>query len=83
MTLLTRVDELEAEVRETRELAQKAQRVSATHEEQINGRRGLQAAVDENTAAVKSLYRAAYWLAGIIIVASIGFAFSVMLLIGQ
>lgn len=52
------------------------------HEEQINGARGQSAAIDALAAEIKSLRRAAYWVAGIIIVGSITFAFSALSLIG-
>lgn len=52
------------------------------HEEQINGSRGQSAAIDLLAAEIKSLRRAAYWVAGIIIVGSITFAFSALSLIG-
>ncbi len=53
------------------------------HEEQINGRRGLQSSIDDLTKEVKSLRKAAYWVGGLIVAGAITFSFSVMALIGQ
>lgn len=50
-------------------------------DEQVNGVRGLSAAIDELAAEVKSLRKAAYWVAGLIVAAAISFAFSVLTLI--
>lgn len=52
------------------------------HEEQINGQRGLSAAIDGLAGEVKGLRKAAYWVAGLIIAGSITFAFSALTLIG-
>lgn len=81
MTLLRRVEEIEQDSRELHVLIEATRDVLNRHEEQINGTRGLQHALDANTAAVKSLYKAAYWLAGIIVAGAIGFAFSVLQLV--
>ena len=54
----------------------------ALHEEQISGNRGLSAAIDALATEVKSLRKAAYWVAGIIVAGSITFGFSVITLIG-
>lgn len=51
------------------------------HEEQINGRRGVQSALNELAVEVRSLRKAAYWVGGIIVASSIGFAFGVLALV--
>lgn len=51
------------------------------HEEQLNGARGISAALEALAIEVRSLRRAAYWVAGVIVVASITFAFSVLQLV--
>lgn len=56
-------------------------RALGSYEEQINGRRGMQAAINDLTLEVRSLRKAAYWVAGILIASSIGFAFGVLALV--
>lgn len=47
-------------------------------EEQINGERGISAAVNEQTREIKGLRKAAYWVAGVIVAGAITFAFAAM-----
>lgn len=52
------------------------------HEEQINGDRGLSKAIDVLTDEVKSLRRAIWTVGGGIVLSAVGFAFSVLTLVG-
>lgn len=58
------------------------QRVDSTHdlvrdhEEQINGDRGLSKAIDLLSSEVRSLRRAAWTVAGSIVVSAVGFGFA-------
>jgi hypothetical protein len=61
----------------------KANRNIASLREQVGGERGLSAAVTALAKEVASLRKAAYWVAGIIVASSIGFAFGVLALVPQ
>lgn len=83
MTLLTDVQQLRVEVGEIKDLVEVNRSGLERHEEQINGRRGQSAAIDAVASEIKSLRRAAYWVAGIIVSGSIGFAFTVFELMNR
>lgn len=94
MTLIQDVQALREETTQIMRLCSETASLCQTHEEQINGKRGIQAALNENTHAINRLgvaldeaerrvAKAAYWVAGVIIASSVGFAFSVLLLVGQ
>ena len=70
------------DVRALRKEVEAATTTVERHEEQINGKRGLSAAIDTLTAEVRGLRKAAYWLAGLIVASSVGFAFSVLTVFG-
>jgi len=70
------------DLRRTREELKTVKELVVTHEEQISGKRGLQAAIDELTEEVRSLRRSIYQVGGGIVLSSIGFGVSVLLLIG-
>lgn len=50
-------------------------------EEQVNGERGISAAINANTQEIRSFRKIGYWLIGLIVAASIGFGFGVLVLI--
>jgi hypothetical protein len=75
MTLLDDVRRIREDVKTVKDLAVK-------HEEQINGKRGLQAAMEELSEELRGLRRALWTVGGGIVLASIGFGFSVLMLIG-
>ena len=83
MTLLSELHAMRKQVAELAAALDAAEALVSRHEEQINGQRGLQRALDENTQEIKGLRKAAYWVAGLIISSSVGFAISVLLLIPQ
>lgn len=83
MTLLEDVAKLTRETHEIRDELDVVRADVDRHEEQQNGKRGTSAAIDILSAEVRSLRRAAYVVAGIIVTASIGFAFSVLQLVGN
>jgi hypothetical protein len=70
------------DVRKTREDLKAMRELVVTHEEQINGKRGLQVAIDELAEEVRSLRRSIYQVGAGIVLSSIGFGVSVLLLIG-
>jgi hypothetical protein len=78
---LQRVRELERAVDHLEERAQQDAKKIALLEEQISGSRGLEKAVVALADEVAGVRRSGYWLAGIIIAASIGFAFGVLALV--
>ena len=72
-----------------RTMAEEHRSMLDRHEEQVNGQRGLSTAIghlsdelkalgDRITVEVASMRRAAYWVAGVILVAAITFAFSTL-----
>lgn len=83
MTLLSEVHALREENAEIMRACNETGALVKNHEEQINGKRGIQHALDENTAAIAALRRAAYWVAGVIIVASVGFGFTVLRVVAE
>jgi hypothetical protein len=81
--VLSRLADIQRAVERLDGAVEKDGKAIALLEEQIGGDRGLNEAVKALAEQVSGLRRAAWWLAGIIVTSSIGFAFSVMLLIGQ
>jgi DNA mismatch repair protein MutH len=82
MTLLDDVHKLQETNRHLRDEVDGLKKLVTTQEEQINGKSGLYAAVQALAAEVHGLRRAMYVVGGIIVTASIGFAFSVLQLTG-
>lgn len=78
MTIITDIQRLSDAVREVEAQVEKNRSLLERHEEQISGTRGLSAALNALAEEVKSLRKAAYWVAGLIMASSIGFAFSVL-----
>ena len=83
MTLLDRIEELELAQRETRVLVDENKANIERHEETINGKRGIQEALDANTEAIKGLYRAAWAIVVVVIIASVGFGFTILRLLAE
>ena len=82
MPIIDDVRKLQVEVKELSDQLENEKRLSGLVHEQINGERGLSAVINQQTTEIKGLRKAAYWVAGLIISGSIGFAFSVLALIG-
>jgi hypothetical protein len=78
MTILNDISRLTEGLRELEAQVEKNRSLIERHEEQISGVRGLSAALNTLADEVKSLRKAAYWVAGLIMASSIGFAFSVL-----
>jgi hypothetical protein len=83
MTLLQDVEALRVEVDRLAEVVNTNKDGLGRHEEQINGERGLSAAIKQLSEEVRGLRRAAYWVAGLIVAGSITFAFSVLAVVGN
>jgi chromosome segregation ATPase len=81
MTVVSDIQKLQEQVNAVEEQCESTGKKVARHEEQINGARGLYAAINAQTEEIRSLRKAAYWVGGLIIAGAIGFAFSVLLLI--
>lgn len=82
MTLMDDLKRLQEAVQELARQVEKNRSMVSLHEEQVNGERGLSAAIDQLAAEVKSLRKAAYWVAGLIVAGAITFAFSVLSMVG-
>lgn len=81
MTLLEVLETVRKEqARQATEIEAEA-RLLARHEEQINGERGLSAAITAQTLEIRGLRKAAYWVAGLIVAGSITMAFSAISLV--
>jgi hypothetical protein len=81
MTLIGDLETVRQEqARQAAELEAETRR-GARHEEQINGERGLSAAINAQTAEIRGLRKAAYWVAGLIVAGSITMAFSAISLV--
>lgn len=78
MTIITDIQRLTEAVSEVERQVERNRSMLEKHEEQISGTRGLSAAINSVAEEVKSLRKAAYWVAGLIMASSIGFAFSVL-----
>lgn len=83
MTLLDDIAKLQGRCAELDAQVEKLQTRVERQDEQINGERGISAAITAQTKEISSLRKAAYWVAGLIVAGSIGFAFSVLLLINS
>jgi hypothetical protein len=92
MTLVEDIRELQEQLKVVQKQLEEHSRRLDRQGEQIGGERGLSAALNDLTQEVKSLRetffgeiktvrKAAYWVAGLIVASSIGFAFSVLALI--
>jgi cell division septum initiation protein DivIVA len=79
--VLRRLDDVERAIERIDQECDKASRDIASLKEQVAGERGLSAAVTALAKEVASLRKAAYWVAGIIVASSIGFAFGVLALV--
>jgi hypothetical protein len=81
VTLVEDVRKLQRDQAKSDATNEELQRELTTLKEQINGKRGMSAAIDTLTTEVRGLRKAAYWVAGVIITAAISFAFTTMTLI--
>ena len=75
MTLVSKVERLEEEL-------PKVEATAARLDQQINGPRGQATALLELAAEIRSLRKAAYWVAGLIVAGSVTMAFSALSLVG-
>jgi hypothetical protein len=82
MSLVTEVQAVREEQAKLAEIISVQAKTIARQEEQINGERGLNAALNAQTLEIRGLRRAAYWVAGLIITGSITMAFSAFSLVG-
>lgn len=82
MPLVTQVDELRRDVRNLRAEVEANAKTIAKQEEQLNGERGMSAAINQQTIEIRSLRKAAYWVGGLIVTGSITMAFSALSLVG-
>jgi hypothetical protein len=89
MPLFEEVRGVKEEVARVRALAEENRERGMMAQEQINGERGINAAIKglsqdlieaeaRLSAKIDKLYKAAYWLGALIIASCIGFAFSVL-----
>ncbi len=78
---LSRIRELEKTVDKLEAGREADAQKIALLEEQVSGSRGLEKAIVALADEVASIRKSGYWLAGIIIAASIGFAFGVLALV--
>lgn len=81
MTLVEDIRKLQESVRDLANQVEVNKQAITRHDEQISGERGLSAAINQLTAEVRGLRKAAYWVAGLIVAGAISFAFSVLTLI--
>lgn len=77
-TLLFRLERLELDVEANEQRVGRAMEVSARHEEQINGDRGISKAIGELKDELKALRRAVWTVGGGIVVSAVGFALAVL-----
>lgn len=82
MTIVEDIHKVREDVERIADIADSNRSAIARHEEQIAGPRGLQASIEDLSAEIKSLRKAAYWVGGVIVAGSITFAFSVLALVG-
>jgi len=82
MTLLGDMQKLREDARALRAQQDETARAVGRHEEQISGDRGLSAAITTLADEVKSMRRAMWTVGGGIVLAAVGFAFSVLQLTG-
>lgn len=78
MTLIDDVRRLQEKCHTLEEQGDERERRLGRLEEQVNGERGISAAITQQTQEIASLRKAAYWVAGVIITGSVGFAFAAM-----
>ncbi len=83
MTVLDEVVQLRKQIETNTAIIGKNGELVAAHEEQISGKGGLQSSIEELSAEVRSLRKAAYWVGGLIVAGSVSFAFSVLALVGH
>lgn len=83
MTLVQRLDDLERQQQETVTTVGENRAILERHEETINGKRGIQEALDANTEAIRGLYRAAWAIVVVVIIASVGFGFTILRLLAE
>lgn len=82
MSLLADMDAFRLELGRQADLIEAQGKVIAKQEEQINGERGLSAAINTLMDEVRGLRKAMYWVAGLIVMGSIGMAFTAIQLVG-
>jgi hypothetical protein len=78
--VLRRLSQVERAIERLDTYCDDANKEVASLREQISGERGLSAAITALAVEVAALRKAAYWVAGIIVASSIGFAFGVLAL---
>ena len=83
MTLASDVERLTQSVAQLTSLEENTAKLAAAHEQQISGDRGISDTLVTLAEEIRSLRRAAYWVAGIIVAGSITFAFSALTLLGH
>ena len=81
-TLAYRVQQLEDNLRGHVATAQPALMLLAEHDEQINGKRGIQTTIDELRDEVRTLRRALWGAAITVAVSAVGFAVTVVSVFG-
>ena len=82
MTLVDDLHKVRDDLQRIADTVDTTRDVTARHEEQITGPRGMQASIEELSVEVQNLRKAAYWVGGIIVAGAVTFAFSVMALVG-
>jgi hypothetical protein len=82
MALINDVQKLREDLRALREQENATRDAVHRHEEQISGDRGLSVAITQLADEVKSMRRAMWTVGAGIVVSAVGFAFSVLTLVG-
>ena len=82
MTLLEEIQRLRETLRETKDTADENRSMIERHEEQVNGERGLGAAIRELSEEVRSLKRTLWMVGAGIVTAAVGFCFTVLTVFG-
>jgi hypothetical protein len=83
MSLLTDIDTIRRELQRHATVIEEQAKIIARQDEQLNGERGMSAALNANTAEVRGLRKAMYWVAGLIVAGSISMVFAALPLVGH
>jgi hypothetical protein len=83
VTLIQDVDKMRRDLERVADTVEANGRLVAAHELQISGDRGISETLINLAREIRSLRRAAYWVAGIIVAGAVTFAFSVLTLLGH
>ncbi|HEU4364548.1 MAG TPA: hypothetical protein VFT13_03695 [Candidatus Krumholzibacteria bacterium] len=78
MTLIDDVHRLQEKCKTLEDEADKREKRLSRLEEQVIGERGISATLNSQTREIASLRKAAYWVAGVIVVGAITFAFAAL-----